>query len=486
MASNDFWVVIYRDYDENAADVVLSTNRHSKMVFETLLPGGYGRATFEINADISRSPQYYRYLLSKHIVIFDRYGDRVYEGSIEDTKSNGDRVSVSAYGYYHSATFVSAGPSFFSGYSSGAILGTEMDPDFYGDGYYPDDILTISAGDSNAEITVISTDGQPYDDENPTTGGAIIEYLVTAVGTGYSVATEITLTNKTVQGTPAGAKIDVTQIEVGSNAMDIIKFLVDLQPRWRDDYSHLLVDDQIPVGPFEWGRETKISAALPEVLKYGYLDPVTGTRRPIHLVIWENRVVRAIIEPDIQYDNPDWLVSIHSLMANKGVTLSIDTASVRNKVYVTYNDRLLEGSSTTAAGEDENSQFLFGVREGNLNIGNASVDIAELARTLAVKNVAFPQQTANIAIVGNIKDYFGSVYPPYKMRAGEMIQISDFDGAIAQLTYDISGGSASSVAFVQRTSYSADRNALQVKLGSTSDMLNILLLRLGVNPGGVS
>lgn len=272
-----------------------------------------------------------------------------------------------------------------------------------------------------------------------------------------------------------------------ATARDIVEFMVDLTPDWQDDFSMLGEDDLVEIGPIDFERADKVNSALEEAIKTGYLDTLNENprRRPLYMAIWENRVATLYPEPDIRDVEPDWELSKNMFTGNRGFSLELSTKDIYNKIWITYNDNDLDGYTTLSAYEDTNSQLLYGVREGNVNLGTVTQIIAEVTGDLYVKYNAYPIQRATLKITGNPKTPYGMVMPLWKIRAGQLIRIPDLDASVAQLS-DGAVGIGSVVGFVAKTSYNNDNYTMTIELGSSVKTLDIMLYRLGVNPGGIS
>lgn len=301
-----------------------------------------------------------------------------------------------------------------------------------------------------------------------------------------------------------GEKLSVTSLGYYANASDltagpsvfiatdtattILAFMIDLCILWQDEYGFMAPDDNVYIGPKEYSRNEKISQVVQDILKYGYLDTLPDSsqrRRPIYLDVYEHRFVRTYPEPDIRTDEPNWRISIHSLSSKGGLQLKTSTKDVFNKIYVSYNDPNLDGQSYLSAKEDIESQDLYGIREGVISIGEADLSIAQVVQNLVVDYNSTPKAEATFEVVGNPTTNSGMVMPLHKIRAGDMIQIIDHDPATATLMGGQQGVSGS-VAFVAETKYDADNHSCRLTLGSNADVLESLLIRLGVGTGGVS
>jgi len=105
----DISVSLWKTYSENPADFRESTNHISGLNFETLLPGGFGAASFKVGVGGWNSVRWYRDFVGNHVVFFDHLGRRLYEGRIANTDADTSGVSVSVAGYYAHATDLTHG-----------------------------------------------------------------------------------------------------------------------------------------------------------------------------------------------------------------------------------------------------------------------------------------------------------------------------------------------------------------------------------------
>ena len=151
---------------------------------------------------------------------------------------------------------------------------------------------------------------------------------------------------------------------------------------------------------------------------------------------------------------------------------------------VIYDDPDI-GQTFTDWAENKDSQRLYGVKEGTLNIGQSLPGLAEVIRDLAINSYAFPTQSSQLGISGKVFTPAGRPEHPYMVRAGGLVQVMDYDPSVAQLIGG-STGSDASVMVISRTSYDADSNSLTMEMGSGNVALDILMARLGTGSGGIS
>ena len=85
---------------ESPASFVEAASRVEGLNFETVLPGGFGVASFSVTVGGWNAVRWYRDYLGYHCVLFDHLGRRLYEGYIDSTDADAGGVSVSLTGYY--------------------------------------------------------------------------------------------------------------------------------------------------------------------------------------------------------------------------------------------------------------------------------------------------------------------------------------------------------------------------------------------------
>jgi hypothetical protein len=96
-------ISLWSSYDESPANFVETVERFSGLSFGTILPGGYGGCSFNVEVSGWNAIRWYRDYLGHHVVIFDHLGRRVYEGRIEVTDASIRGVKVTVSGYYSHA-----------------------------------------------------------------------------------------------------------------------------------------------------------------------------------------------------------------------------------------------------------------------------------------------------------------------------------------------------------------------------------------------
>jgi hypothetical protein len=120
-----------------------------------------------------------------------------------------------------------------------------------------------------------------------------------------------------------------------------------------------------------------------------------------------------------------------------------------------------------------------------MNIGSTLPEIAIVVRDLAINAYAFPEQSSTIGISGRVYNAAGAPEYPYMVRAGQMLQVEDYDPSVAQLVGGSSGMDSATI-FISRTNYSADDNTVELELGRKNIGLDLLMAKLGLNGGGIS
>ena len=99
----EFTITVWTNFSEagGQGDPLTQVRRFSGLTFETLVNGGFGGAEFTIETTEWSAAQWYESYLGFHIVIFDSFGRRVYEGRIESISYVVNKgIQVSCLGYY--------------------------------------------------------------------------------------------------------------------------------------------------------------------------------------------------------------------------------------------------------------------------------------------------------------------------------------------------------------------------------------------------
>jgi len=260
---------------------------------------------------------------------------------------------------------------------------------------------------------------------------------------------------------------------------DVVKETVDLSDSWWK--THAQIQETVSdITPQDFTGESKLKDAIEQVTKFG-ADGVIPV--PIFFAIWEHRQPYLFEQPDILSDEPDWQIFVRDFGSNAGVTLNRNRRQLYNRIQVLYDDPDI-GPTFTDWRENTVSQGLFGVREGSLNIGPALPGIADTMAELAINSYSQPTQSSRLVISGRVYTQAGAPDLPYMIRAGQLIRVNDYDPTVAQLVSSESG-TDSAVAFINRTSYSADKNTLSLELGKKNVALDILMARLGMGSASV-
>lgn len=450
-----FSICIFDSYEE---DNLIVNHLRNDVSFQTDIEGGYTSAKFSIpyNSNISIN-----YWIDKHVVIFDLYGDRVYEGSISKPTISGEDIDMTTEGYYENGDRIAAGPMYFSGQLKGAIV--TIDVNTAGTGYEVDDILTVTTGGSGGKVRVDRVDDN----------GSVEEVLIYSYGYGYSVGTSA------VTGGTGNDDfvLDIVSVETGSTSYDIAKFMADLNPYWQDDFSRIAQLDRLPIGPFVFTRKNKIKGALEETKKFGYLDTenyVTDKRRAFFYVIYDNRILELRRVPDITVDEPDWELSIHNITGEQPLKMNIDAGDIINQVWIEFNDPDISGNSFTLGSKDRDSIEKYGLRQDVVTIGQGNLDIADIVEGLILEHKTYPIYSSTINIVGAVHTRYGVPTPVWKIKAGDLIRIMDFDIGIEGM----SGDKLAAISFVAKTNYNHNNRSMSLTLGS-GERLDLLLKRLG-------
>jgi len=200
-----FSICIYDNYDE---DNMIVNHTRQDVTVQTDMEGGFRDASFSIpyNPNISIN-----YWINKHVVIFDMYGDRVFEGFCDKPKMSGNFMSIKALGYFEKGSKLSAGPIYFSGHLEGALVYISVDT--AGSGYAVDEVLALTTGGSEGTVVV----------DRVGDSGEVEEVLIRAYGYGYSTGT-----SSTTGGGGASCVVSIDAVETGSTSYFISKFMTDL------------------------------------------------------------------------------------------------------------------------------------------------------------------------------------------------------------------------------------------------------------------
>jgi len=235
----------------------------------------------------------------------------------------------------------------------------------------------------------------------------------------------------------------------------------------------------------------KVKDAIEELMKLGI--NVTNSAdeeeaRSVYFAIWENRIPSLVIEPtpnDLDRTPPEWLLSVNNIVNKMGVTL--DMADVYNKVYSYYSDQNY-GPTPTIPSSDYYSQYRYGVREGFLENGDIPYTQTKslFLQEAALQRYKYPRMVMQLDIAGFVKHISGRMEYPYRIRAGQVIQVVDMDASVVS-AYGMFGGQAAyrATGFVLKTDYDAKSGSVRLTIGSSDESFEVLMGRLGLR-GGLS
>lgn len=445
---------------DNYSDKNLIVNYPRKDVeVSTIDFGGYDSSRFTIPYLSNYNLNFW---INKHVEIYDIYGDKVFEGAIEEPSISGEKIELEAVGYFTKSEKISAGPIYFSGNKLGGIVTSSISNS--GSGYTVGDVLSVSGG-SNGEITVDSVTGT----------GNVEEIIISDPGANYSVGVE-----SCSGGTGSSFTLSIDSVEAGSDQLNIAKFMVDLVPFWRDDYSKIFRMDRTNTGPLNLTRKDNVFSILDDLRKEGKLFTYNyflgrQNRVPYLLLMYNDRILEEKREPDIKYDEADWVISIHNIIAKQPLDVSVNTNDLLNNVFVEFNDPDLEGASFTTGQRNIESIKKYGLRQGVIPIGEALPETAQTVEDLAIKYRSRPHYSSTIRVSGNVIDKGGSEAPIWKIKAGDMIKIRDIEIGLEGLE----GSRLAGYSVVSRTNYNHSRKIMNLTLDK-GKRLDLMLKRLGV------
>lgn len=375
-----FSLTVWNSYNELSSDFLYVTEDINGLSFSTLLPGGFGACSFSLATNYSTTVKWYREYIGKHLVLFDTYGRRVYEGRIASVNMDDTGVSVEVEGYYAHAWDL--------------------------------------------------THGLIYPVTTPTTSS------------------------------------------------DVIIDTVNLSTEWQhEDFG--ITPTLIDITPLDFTGEAKLGDAIDEVLKYGSSDLVP---RPLHFAIWDKRIPYLFVEPD-DTAQPDWIILRRMLVNTNGLILNRSRKDIYNKIQILYDDPYI-GATFTDWYEDTDSQLIYGVREGSMNIGQSLADIADLVGQLAIRSYAYPKQSATVGVRGKISKLLGSEEYLYMVRAGQTVRFNDMDPTVSQLLMG-NNGAQYQTQFIYQTTFKADTNELELDLNRRNISLDLMMARLGMSTGSI-
>lgn len=232
------------------------------------------------------------------------------------------------------------------------------------------------------------------------------------------------------------------------------------------------------IAPLDFSGGKKLLDAVTECVKFGNNGVIPV---PMYVAVWDNRRVYFYEEPSLT-GTPSWHIYKKDFSSGSGLSLSRSRSNIWNRIQVTYDDPDI-GATFTDFAEDLDSQRLFRLREGTVNIGQSLPAVAEVIRDLSIKAYAQPEQQSGLGVNNRVYNYGGAPDYPYMLRAGSLIQVMDYDPSVAQLVGGSTGEDAS-IAFVSRTTYNADSNEVTLELGRKSAALDLFMARLGMGSSG--
>ena len=124
---------------------------------------------------------------------------------------------------------------------------------------------------------------------------------------------------------------------------------------------------------------------------------------------------------------------------------------------------------------DRDSIEKYGLRQDVISIGQANSDVADVVEELVIEHRTDPTYSSTLNIAGDVLTRYGVRTPVWKIKAGDLIRIMDFDIGIEGM----SGDKLSAISVVSKTNYNHGNRTMSVTLG-TGDRLDIMLKRLGV------
>lgn len=376
-----FWTS-YNEEGETFLETIVS---YDSLSFGTQLHGGFASLDMNIYGSEERNWQRYRTFLSAHVVLFDVYGCRAYEGRVQDLSNEPGRLVLRADGYY------SHGQEVYHG------------------GIYP-------------QIP-----------ENPQT------------------------ITETVQ--------DCIQLTDGLSGSRV----------WAEKYAFILADADIDITALAAKdyTQTKIGDVIEEIMKYGYKETDATS---IYFAIWGLRTPYMFKEPSLL--QPTWFISQHNL--EEGQSMSRSRADIYNKIWGVYEG--VDGSTVTSSpATDPVSVDLFGRKEATLNVGQTYQQNAEDLAAAALTRFAYPRQKYNLQVSGIVRHFSGKIDYPYKIKAGDVIMLSDIDPFNANIGDVWSSAAGGITGFVIGTDYDADRNLITLEINSKDARLDTILARLGIS-----
>lgn len=262
---------------------------------------------------------------------------------------------------------------------------------------------------------------------------------------------------------------------------DVIKDCLEaMDPVW-SPFPGLLAGANFVVGKIGKGEEIKVSDAITNVLKFGYK---TTDLRGLFFALYEHRIARLIPEP--VFDQvPDWHVELFT-SASSDTTMELTIDDVYNKLYVLYDDAADDTTGPTlypTPEEDWLSQNIYGTLEGIINAGQYTQAVARDLLEAALERFAFPRQSFSATITTYVRNAAGNLEPPYRIRAGDTIMVTDADPVTLDAHMFSSRSAGGLLGFVMSTEYDAQNQSLSITVGTGDNRFDYIMSRLGLRGG---
>lgn len=186
--------VIWQDYDETAFGFLDSVDVTSTVTFGTQLHGGFAGASFVVPGAQDKTFLRYRLYLAGHVVLYDFYGRRIYEGEITDVKPSKVGLKVTAAGY-----FMKGANIFFDMVYNSYAATTNYckNPSFE---VNVTDSWSTSGGGSVARITTDYKIGGASAEMTPPGSGTLTYYFTVSVSAETDYTYSIYLKDNSLQG----------------------------------------------------------------------------------------------------------------------------------------------------------------------------------------------------------------------------------------------------------------------------------------------
>ena len=548
--------------------------------FTTQLHGGFGDCSFVVRGPRDKTAMRYRMYINAHVVVFDIYGKRVYEGFVSGTTLSEEGLAVTCTGYYAKAGNYRADPDLLSawlhplpaannlvanpsfevnvttnwthfvpqGSVTRVVLGSGNVPGGtaaakFTIGTNPDSWTTIGtyivlspntkytlsvyAKNTNCQVTPeividqIKGDMTAHESEIEQMSGMPTTYWLRYIRL-IETKSDVVGANIWIRcpGQPGGGEfyIDAVQVEVGevptayldgslvhSIAGDIyrwsgaahastssrsawvptvaaaVKKCVEFVPEWNQFTAFIAGYTNITENDYS---DKRVRDIIELMMRYGYTNDEAD---PIYFAIWNHRTPYVAVDTG-GGSYPEWMVpfrNITRVTTGRG-SISLSADNVYNKVQAVYGDQGY-GQSLTTPVEDLISQDRYGKRDGIVQNGGSieTIALANTLRNAALKRYRYPQQSCTVEVSGLVTHSTGFVDYPYRVRAGQLIMISDLDvSAVHQGSmWDMVESGISG--FILRTEYNSDGNTIRLELGLADQSFEVAMGRLGLS-GGLS